>query len=66
MSRRLLFADDLALLSSNKSNLQYALDQFFDAYLDTGMKSNTDKTEIVCLTRRPVQCSFQTNGVTLQ
>ena len=57
----LLFADDLALLSSNKSDLQYALDWFFDACLDAGIK-----TEIMCLSRRPVQCSFQTNAVTLK
>ena len=64
--RRLLFADDLALLSSNKSDLQYALDRFSDACLDTGIKISTAKTEIMCSSRHPVQCSFQTNGVTLQ
>ena len=31
---RLLFADDLALLRSNKSDLQYALDRFSDECLD--------------------------------
>ena len=64
--RRLLFADDLALLSSNKSNLQYALDRFSDACLDVGMKISTAKTEIMCLSRHPVQCSFSTNGVILK
>ena len=64
--RRLLFADDLALLSSNKSDLQCALDRFSEAYLDARMKISTAKTEIMCLSRHPVQCSFQTNGVTLQ
>ena len=63
---RLLFADDLALLSSNKNDLQYALDRFSDACLDAGMKISTAKTEIVCVSRHPVQCFFQTNGVTLQ
>ena len=62
----LLFADDLALLSSNKSDLQYALDQFSDACLDAGMKISTAKTEIMCLSRHPVECSFQTDEVTLQ
>ena len=63
---RLLFADDLALLTSNKSDLQYALDRFSNACLDVGMKIGTAKTEIMCLSRYPVQCSFLTNGVTLQ
>ena len=63
---RLLFADDLALLNSNKRNLQYALDRFSDACLDAGIKISTAKTEIMCLSRHSVQCSFQTNGVTLQ
>ena len=40
--RRLLFADDLALL--NKSDLQYALDQFSDACFDAGMKISMAKT----------------------
>ena len=63
----LLFADELALLSLNKSDLQYALDQFSDACLDAGMKINTAKTEIMLsLLSHPAQCSFQTNGVTLQ
>ena len=30
------------------------------------MKISTAKTEIVCLSRHSVQCSFQTNGVTLK
>ena len=64
--RRLLLADDFALLSSNKSDLQYTLDRFSDACLDAGIRINTAKTEIMCLSRHPVQCSFQTNGVTLQ
>ena len=64
--RRLLFADDLALLSSNISDLQYALDRFSDACLDAGMRISTAKTEIMCLSRHPVQCSFQTNGVTVK
>ena len=62
----LLFADDLALLTSNKSNLQYPLDRFSDACLDAGMKISMTKTEIMCMSRHPVQCSFQANGVTLQ
>ena len=63
---RLLFADDLALLKSNKSDLQYALDRFSDACLDAEMKISTAKTEIMCLSRHLVLCSFQTNGVTLK
>ena len=63
---RLLFADDLVLLSSNISDLQYALDRFFDTCLDAGMKISTTKTEIMCLSKQPVQCFFQTNGVTFQ
>ena len=64
--RRLLFADNLTLLRLNKGDLQYALDRFSDACLDAGIKISTAKTEIMCLSRHPVQCSFQTNGVTLK
>ena len=63
---RLRFADDLALLSSNKSYLQYALDRFSDACLDAGMKISTAKTVIMFRSRYPVQCSFQTNEVTFK
>ena len=49
----LVFADDLALLSSNKSDLQYALDRSSDAYLDAGMKISTTKTEIMWMSRHP-------------
>ena len=51
----LLFTNDLALLSSNKSDLQHALDWFSDACLDAGMKISTIKTEIMCLSRHPIQ-----------
>ena len=47
----LLFADDLAFLSSNKSDLQHALDRFSDTCLDAGIKISTAKTEIMCLSR---------------
>ena len=39
---------------------------FSDACLDAGIKISTTKTEIMCLSRHPVQCFFQTNGVILQ
>ena len=64
--RRLLCANDLALLSLNESDLQSALDRFSDACLGAGMKISSAKTEIMCLSRHPVQCFFQTNGVILQ
>ena len=62
----LLFADDLTLLSSKRSDLQYAFDWFSNTCLDAGMKISMIKTEITCLSRHPVQCSFQTNRVTLK
>ena len=51
---RLVFGDDLAWLSSNKSDLQYALDRFSDACLDAGMKISITKTEIMWMSRYPV------------
>ena len=60
----LLFADDFALLSSNKSDLQYALDRFSDACLDAAIQISTAK--ISKFVEHPVQYSFQTNGVTLK
>ena len=64
--RRLLFADDLVMLDSTESGLQQALDRFSTSCRNAGMKISTSKTEVMCLSRRPVQCSLQTNGVTLQ
>ena len=54
------------MLSSNNSNLQYALGWFSDACLDAGMQISTAKTESMCISRHPIRCSFQTNRVTLQ
>ena len=42
---RLLFADDLVLLSSTESGLQRALNSFADACDTAGMKISTAKTE---------------------
>ena len=63
---RLLFADDLVLLSSTESGLQRALhNSFADACSTTGMKISTAKTEVLHLSRNPDQCVLQVSGATL-
>ena len=52
---RLLFADDLVLLSSTESGLQRALNSFADACNTAGMKISTAKTEVLHLSRNPDQ-----------
>ena len=47
--RCLMFAVDLALLISNKNDLQCALYWFSAVCLDAGMKISTAKTEITCV-----------------
>ena len=54
------------IVSSNNSDLQYAFDRFSDVCVDAGMKISATKTEIMSLSRHPVQCSFQTNGIIFQ
>ena len=51
---RLLLTDDFALLSSNKNDLQYALDWFYDTCLKAEMKISMAKTEIMCLLKNLV------------
>ena len=63
---RLLFADDLVLLSSTESGLQRALNGFADACNTSGMKISTAKTEVFHLSRNPDQCVLQENGATLK
>ena len=63
---RLLFADDLVLLSSAESGLQRALNSFADACNTAGMKIGTAKTEVLHLSRNPDQCVLQGNGATLK
>ena len=63
---RLLFADDLVLLSSPESGLQRALNSFADACNTAGMKISTAKTEVLHLSRNPDQCVLQVNGATLK
>ena len=63
---RLLFADDLVLLSSAESGLQRALNSFADACNTAGMKISTAKTEVLHLSRNPDQCVLQVNGATLK
>ena len=64
--QRLLFADDLVLLDSTQNGLQQALDRFSDACSVAGMKISTTKTETMCLSRQPKQCSLQIDGVPLK
>ena len=63
---RLLFADNLVLLSSAESGLQRALNSFADACNTAGMKISTAKTEVLHLSRNPDQCVLQVNGATLK
>ena len=63
---RLLFADDLVLLSSTESDLQCALNSLVDACSTVGMKTSTAKTEVLHLPRNPNQCVLQVNGTTLK
>ena len=64
--QRLLFADDLVLLDSTQNSLQQALDRFSDACSVAGMKISATKTETMCLSRQPKQCSLQIDGVPLK
>ena len=61
--QRLLFADDLVLLDSTQNSLQQALNRFSHACSAAGMKISTTKTETMCLSRQPKQCSLQIDGV---
>ena len=63
---RLLFANDLVLLSSTESGRQRALNSFADACNTAGMKISTAKTEVLHLSRNPDQCVLQVNGATLK
>ena len=63
---RLLFADDLVLLSSTESVLQRALNSFEFACDTAGIKISTAKTEVLHLSRNPDQCVLQVNGATLK
>ena len=63
---RLLFADDLVLLAFAESGLQHALNGFADACDIAGMKISTPKTEVLHLSRNPIQCSLLVGGVLLK
>ena len=63
---RLLFADDLVLLSSTESGLQRALNSFADVCNTAVTKISTAETEVLHLSRNPDQCVLQVNGATLK
>ena len=63
---KLLFSDDLVLLASSESGLQSALNVFAAACDIAGMKISTSKTEVLHLSRYPVQCSQQVGCVSLK
>ena len=63
---RLLFADDLVLLSYTESGLHRGLNSFANACNTAGMKISTAKTEVLHLSRNPDQCVLQVNGVALK
>jgi len=65
----LLFADELVaycMRGSSQQGLQLAFAWFSAACDQEGTKINTEKIEVLCLSRRPRQCILQVCGNTLQ
>ena len=56
---RLLFADDLVLLSSTECGLQRPLHSIVHVSDTAGMKISTAKTKVLHLSRNPDQCVLQ-------
>ena len=63
---RLLFADDLVMLASSQNDLQCALERFAAECDAAGMKVSTSKTEVMTLSRQPVDCTLYVKGVQLR
>jgi len=63
---RLLFADDMVLLSPSQSDLQQALDRFTAQCNNAGMRISATKTETLVLSRRPARCDLRLSGSTLK
>ena len=54
------------MFADSESSLQRALDGFAAACDYAGIKISTAKTEVLHLSRKPVQCSLQVGGVKLK
>ena len=63
---RLLFANDLVLLSSTESGIQRAKNSFPDARNTAGTKISTAKTEVLHFSRNPDQFVLHVIGATLK
>ena len=62
----LLFADDLAVFASSSDDLQRALDRFGAECGVASMKVNAAKTEVLVVSREPVQCALHVSGAQLK
>ena len=62
---QLLLADDIVLLVFSESSLQNALKAFTAECDITAMKISISKSEVLHLSRNPVQTSFQVGAVYL-
>ena len=61
----LLFADDVARLTSSSAGLQRALDRFAAECTMAGMQISTKKTEVMVLSRQKEHCAVNINGTSL-
>ena len=61
----LLFADDIARLTSSSAGLQRALDRFAAECTLAGMQIRTKKAEVIVLSRQKEQCGVNVNGTPL-
>jgi len=63
---RFLFAPDLVLLASSELGFQHALVRFAAGCDRAGMKTITEKSEALCISRNTRQCTLQVSGNALQ
>ena len=66
MINRLLFDDNLVLLASSEQGLQHALQRFSAAWDEAEMTISIKKSEVLCLSRNPSQCTLHVSDNTLQ
>ena len=66
ISRKLLYADDLAIVAEDKEELNESLDEWKEAFKQHGLRANLEKTEVLSIGAHREELNIKLEGRTIR
>ena len=66
ISRKLLYADDLAIVAEDKYELNESVEEWKDAFKQHGLRVNLEKTEVLSIGAHREELNIKLEGMTIR